>query len=49
MEWFHDHVRIERMLLDGFVPATGGAVKPDRARVGHGYEWKGKDAEKFRV
>ena len=49
MEWFHDHVRIERMLLDGFVPATGGADKPDRARVGHGYEWKGKDAEKFRV
>lgn len=49
MEWFHDHVRIERMLLDGFLPATGGAVRPDRARLGHGYEWKAKDAEKLRV
>ncbi len=49
MEWFHDHVRIERMLLDGFLPATGGAVRPDRGRVGHGYEWKARDAEKFRV
>ena len=49
MEWFHDHVRIERMLLDGFIPATGGAVRPDSARPGHGYEWKAKDAEKFRV
>jgi hypothetical protein len=49
MEWFHDHVRIERMLLDGFNGATGGAVRPDRARPGHGYEWKAKDAEKFRV
>jgi L-alanine-DL-glutamate epimerase-like enolase superfamily enzyme len=49
MEWFHDHVRIERMLLDGFVPAVGGAVRPDRGRVGHGYEWKAKDADRFRV
>jgi L-alanine-DL-glutamate epimerase-like enolase superfamily enzyme len=49
MEWFHDHVRIERMLLDGFVAAAGGAVRPDRARAGHGYEWKAKDAEKYRV
>jgi hypothetical protein len=37
------------MLLDGFNGATGGAVRPDRARPGHGYEWKAKDAEKFRV
>jgi L-alanine-DL-glutamate epimerase-like enolase superfamily enzyme len=50
MEWFWDHVRIERMLVEGFLePEAGGVVRPDRGRVGHGYEWKGKDAEKFRV
>ena len=49
MEWFHDHVRIERLLLDGFVEPKNGALAPDRARIGHGYEWKAKDAEKFRI
>ncbi|HWE27574.1 MAG TPA: enolase C-terminal domain-like protein, partial [Polyangia bacterium] len=49
MEWFHDHVRVERMLLDGFLVPTAGSVRPDRARPGHGYEWKSKDAEKFRA
>jgi L-alanine-DL-glutamate epimerase-like enolase superfamily enzyme len=49
VEWFHDHVRIERMLLDGFIEPTGGALAPKRERPGHGYEWRAKDAEKFRV
>ena len=49
VEWFHDHVRIERMLLDGFLEPKSGAITPDRARPGHGYEWKAKDADKFRV
>jgi L-alanine-DL-glutamate epimerase-like enolase superfamily enzyme len=48
-EWFWDHVRIERLLLDGFIEPRGGCVQPDRGRVGHGYEWKAKDAERFRV
>jgi L-alanine-DL-glutamate epimerase-like enolase superfamily enzyme len=49
IEWFHDHVRIERMLLDGFIEPAGGALAPKRERPGHGYEWKAKDAEKFRI
>ncbi|HWE27041.1 MAG TPA: hypothetical protein VHB97_03520 [Polyangia bacterium] len=42
-------MRIERMLLDGFSAPTAGALRPDRARLGHGYEWKAKDAEKYRA
>jgi hypothetical protein len=49
MEWFHDHVRIERTLLDGFLDPRAGAITPDRTRPGHGYAFKSKDAEKFRV
>ena len=49
MEWFHDHVRIERLLLDGFLAADGGMVRPDRSCRGHGYVWKAADAEQFRV
>ena len=49
MEWFHDHVRIERMLLDGWLQPRDGTLAPDRARPGNGYELKTKDAEKFRI
>jgi L-alanine-DL-glutamate epimerase-like enolase superfamily enzyme len=35
-EWFHDHVRIESMLLHGTLDPTGGAVRPDPCRPGHG-------------
>src|SRR5205823_10445739 len=38
LEWFHDHVRIERLLFDGFPEPEGGAVRPDRSRPGHGLE-----------
>ncbi|HYJ74389.1 MAG TPA: hypothetical protein VEV65_02270 [Kineosporiaceae bacterium] len=36
MEWFHDHVRIERMLFEGAPSATGGAMHADLAAPGHG-------------
>jgi L-alanine-DL-glutamate epimerase-like enolase superfamily enzyme len=49
LEWFHDHVRIERMLFDGFPEPEGGWVRPDRARPGHGLELKHADAERFAV
>ena len=48
-EWFHDHVRIERMLLDGFREPVGGAVSPDLGRPGLGLELKRKDAQRFAV
>jgi len=36
IEYFHDHVRIERMLFDGVLEPDGGALRPDRSRPGHG-------------
>ena len=49
LEYFHDHVRIERMLFDG---APGpverrAAARPNAARLG--LEFKHEDAERFKV
>lgn len=49
MEWFHDHARIERLLLDGWLAPSDGTLAPDRARPGNGYELKTQDAEQFRI
>ncbi|MEK6252640.1 MAG: enolase C-terminal domain-like protein [Actinomycetota bacterium] len=38
LEWFHDHVRIERMLFDGFVEPVAGELRPELSRPGHGLE-----------
>jgi L-alanine-DL-glutamate epimerase-like enolase superfamily enzyme len=47
MEWFHDHVRIERMLFDGAPAPKQGLIRPDLSRAGHGLELKRADAERF--
>ena len=47
-EYFHDHVRIENMLFDGVSPPPNGVLKPDLSRPGLGFEFKYKDAEKFK-
>lgn len=49
VEYFHDHVRIERMLLDGVPELVGGDLRPawDRPRLG--VEFKSRDAEAYRV
>lgn len=36
IEYFHDHVRVERMLFDGVLEPEHGALRPDRTRAGHG-------------
>ncbi|MFF3074608.1 enolase C-terminal domain-like protein [Kitasatospora sp. NPDC057904] len=37
LEWFHDHVRIERLLFDGTLDPTGGTVTPGAdGAPGHG-------------
>jgi L-alanine-DL-glutamate epimerase-like enolase superfamily enzyme len=36
LEWFHDHVRIERMFFDGTLDPTGGALHLDPIAPGHG-------------
>ncbi len=48
LEWFHDHVRIERMLFEGAQDAGGGVLIPTDA-PGHGLEWRASDAGKYRV
>lgn len=49
LEWFHDHVRIEHMLLDGAPVPRDGVIRPDLSRAGHGLAFKFQDAERFRV
>ncbi|HEX4458925.1 MAG TPA: enolase C-terminal domain-like protein [Polyangia bacterium] len=51
LEYFHDHVRIEELLMDGVVrPRDGsGTLRPDRSRPGHGLTWKAADAERYRL
>jgi L-alanine-DL-glutamate epimerase-like enolase superfamily enzyme len=49
VEWFFDHVRLESRLFEGFVPAKGGFLEPDRTRAGIGIELKEQEAEEYRV
>ena len=47
VEYFHDHARIEAMLLDGFISPRNGKLEPDRSRHGMGFIFKRSDAEPF--
>ncbi len=49
LEWFHDHVRIERMLFDGAPAPRDGRIAPDLSRPGFGLALKARDAERYRV
>ena len=49
LEYFHDHVRIERKLFDGALTPVDGELRPDRSRPGLGIELKSQDAEPFAV
>lgn len=49
LEYFHDHVRIERALFDGTLGQAGGALRPDLDRAGNGLELRAADAERHRV
>ena len=49
LEYFHDHVRIERLLFDGALEPIGGCLHPDRSRPGLGLELKQADAAPYRV
>lgn len=48
LEWFHDHVRVEEMLLDGTLAPVNGALVPDRSQPGHGFSVSGR-AEGYRT
>jgi L-alanine-DL-glutamate epimerase-like enolase superfamily enzyme len=49
LEYFHDHVRIEGMLLAGALSPQGGALRPDLSAPGHGLSFKDADAERYRT
>ncbi len=48
IEYFYDHVRIERMFFDGVLEPVKGGLRPDLSRPGFGLDFKEKDAEQFR-
>ena len=47
LEYFHDHVRIERMFFEGIAEPVDGELRPDLSRAGMGFEFRQADAEKF--
>ncbi len=47
IEYFHDHVRLERMLFDGVVEPVDGQLRPDLSRAGIGLVFKRVDAQRF--
>jgi L-alanine-DL-glutamate epimerase-like enolase superfamily enzyme len=47
LEYFHDHVRIEKIFFDGVPEPVDGALYPDLTRSGMGIELKKKDVERF--
>lgn len=50
LEYFHDHVRIERIAFDGVLePTPEGTLRPDRATPGLGLDIKHADLEQYRV
>lgn len=49
LEYFHDHVRIERMLFDGFIEPVQGLLTPDSVCPGLGLELREQEARHFRI
>jgi len=47
IEWFHDHVRIERMVFDGAPVPRHGVIAPAPDRPGHGLVFKQRDAKRL--
>ncbi len=46
-EYFHDHVRIERLFFDGLPEPHAGTLAPPAARPGLGLELKRADAQAY--
>ena len=49
VEYFHDHVRIERMLFDGVPDPKDGALRPDLSRAGLGLDFKRGEAKRYAI
>jgi L-alanine-DL-glutamate epimerase-like enolase superfamily enzyme len=49
LEYFHDHVRVERMLFEGTLTPADGELRPDPSRAGLGLELKRSEAAPYRI
>jgi L-alanine-DL-glutamate epimerase-like enolase superfamily enzyme len=49
LEWFHDHVRIEQMCLEGAHDPVGGALCVDPDRPGNGLQFRVEEIQRYRV
>ncbi len=49
MEFFFDHVRIEKMFFDGPADPVNGTLAPDLSRPGIGLEFRRSDAAAYKV
>ncbi len=47
VEYFHDHQRIEQLLFDGTLDPSGGSMRPDQDRPGHGMTLRGADTARY--
>lgn len=48
MEWFHDHVRLEQMLLHGAATDRHGRLAADPSKPGSGVELNTREADKYK-
>jgi L-alanine-DL-glutamate epimerase-like enolase superfamily enzyme len=46
-EWFHDHARVEHLLLDGAPELCKGQITADRSRAGNGLTLRRDEAERY--
>jgi len=49
LEYFYDHVRIERRFFDGAAPPVDGCLVPDLTRPGIGLTFKSADASEYEL
>jgi len=47
LEYFHDHVRIERIMFEGLPVLRNGELIPDLSRAGNGLVFRRADAKRF--
>jgi L-alanine-DL-glutamate epimerase-like enolase superfamily enzyme len=49
LEYFVDHMRVERALFDNVPEVSGGALRADLGTPGHGMRLKSANAEQYRI
>lgn len=49
VEYFFDHVRVEKMAFDGAIEARDGMLRPDFGAPGFGLRWKEADMRRYQT